>query len=286
MGVRKGIKISLIIGVIIILMIPLILISVGRNQLHDTGISQQELLFESEQPQRILAFFPHPDDEVTVSGTLMKMIDAGNEVILVCMTKGEAADTGGKYSREALALVRTQEMNDAAETIGASQLVLMDYADSGMDQLGINVIKAVADSVIAVYQPDVLVSYDSKVGLYGHPDHRLTGQAVEKLFLARKGNSGFTPTRLFQVTLAPKQIQIGLKLSKGFQENYPKDLSKGLPYPDFSVNTTKYFDRVLKVIYGHESQSAILRDLLPYHDKVPAFIYSRIFDREYFHEVK
>lgn len=274
------------IGIITFVVIPLILIEVGKSQLHDSDIPQPELLFQSEGAKTILAFFPHPDDEVTVSGTLMKMKDAGHRVILVCLTKGEAAETGGKYTREQLAKIRTAEMEHAAETIGADQLELLDYSDSGMEKLGLDSIKSIASKMISQFEPDVLVSYDSRVGLYGHPDHRLTGLAMEEVFLEHVKNPEFTPLRLFQVTLSPKQIRLALKLSEGFQKNYPKDLSQGLPKPDFSINTTAYFDRVMQVIYGHESQTKTLKDLMPYHDRVPAIIYSRIFDREYFHEVK
>lgn len=283
---RKLIISIISIGIITLVVIPLILIEVGKSKLHDSDIPQHELLFESEEPKTILAFFPHPDDEVTVSGTLMKMKNSGHRIVLVCLTKGEAAETGGKYSRDELAKIRAVEMRHAADVIGADHLELLEYSDSGMEQLGIEKIKSIAGEMIYKFQPDVLLSYDSKVGLYGHPDHRLTGLAMEELFLEKVGQSNFSAEKLFQVTLSPKQIQLALKLSEGFQKHYPKDLTKGLPKPDFSINTTHYFSRVLEVIYGHESQTETLKDLLPYHDKVPAFIYSRIFDREYFHEVK
>ena len=286
MGIRKVVISLFILGIIVFAVIPLVLILVGRSQLHDKDIPQKEFLIESGDSKKILAFFPHPDDEVTVSGTLMKMIDAGHEVVLVCLTKGEAADTKRKYKREELAEIRTKEMRNAASMIGASHLELMNYPDGGMEALGIDSIKKIASKAIAEFEPNVLISYDSKVGLYGHPDHLLSGLALEELFLEKKSSPGFSPTQLFQVTLSPKQIQLALKLSSGFQKNYPKDLDKGLPRPDFSIETQPYFDRVLKVIYGHASQAETLKDLLPYHTKIPSLIYSRIFDREYFHEVK
>lgn len=286
MGIRK-LLISLVsIGIITFVVIPLILIEIGKHQIHDSDIPQHELLFESDKPKTILAFFPHPDDEVTVAGTLMKMKDAGHKIILVCLTKGEAAETGGKFSKDELAKTHTVEMQHAAEIIGADYLELMDFPDSALQQLGLEKIKAIASEMIRKFKPDVLLSYDSKVGLYGHPDHRLTGLAMEELFKENNSTPTFTPVKLFQVTLSPKQIQLALKLSSSFQKHYPTDLSKGLPKPIFFINTTPYFDRVLQVIYGHESQAETLKDLIPYHDIIPVFIYSRIFDREYFHEVK
>ena len=144
----------------------------------------------------------------------------------------------------------------------------------------------VVHALIQDQKPDVLLSYDSKVGLYGHSDHRLTGEAVEQVFLKHRGEQGFVPKQLFQVTLSKKQIEVALKLSAGFQENYPKEPGKGLPAPDFSIGTQPYFSRTLQVMQAHQTQKKVLQDLMPYHDKVPQWIYSRVFDREYFREVR
>jgi N-acetylglucosamine malate deacetylase 2 len=269
----------------ILLLFPFILILFGRSQLHDSTIPQQEDLIDPSPHRKILAFFPHPDDEVTVSGTLMSLIEKGHTVYLLCLTKGEAGNQG-EYTKESLARLRAVEMERSAKLIGVEKLHLLSYPDGGLDEMGLDSIKTIALEWISLIQPDILISYDSKVGLYGHSDHQLSGLAVEETFTENKGQEGFSPTQLFQVTLSPKQIQVALKLSSGFQKNYPKDLSKGLPMPDFSISTQPYFPRVLQVMKAHQTQQAVLKDLMPYHDQVPAWIYSRIFDREYFHEVK
>jgi LmbE family N-acetylglucosaminyl deacetylase len=272
--------------VMILLLFPFVLILIGRSQLHDSDIPQKESLIESTSKLRIMAFFPHPDDEVTITGTLINLIEQGHEVHLICMTKGEAGNSGVAYTKQELAILRTLEMQRSAEIIGVEKLHLMDYPDGGLDEMGLDSIKEIALDWIDQIQPDVLLSYDSKVGLYGHSDHKLSGIAVEEVFLENSRKPDFSPVQLFQVTLSPKQIQVALKLSSGFQKNYPKDLSQGLPNPDFSVSTQFYFHRVLEVMKAHQTQQAVLKDLMPYHDRVPAWIYSRIFDREYFHEVK
>jgi LmbE family N-acetylglucosaminyl deacetylase len=277
-----------VIGIIFLMLItlPFVLILIGKNQLHDSDIPQRNSLFMSEQPQKVLAFFPHPDDEVTVSGTLMNLFDNGNEVYLVTLTKGEAGNSKGEHTKSELAQLRTLEMERSAELIGVTQLNLLNYPDSGLENLGLDSLKQIALEWIEKINPDILVSYDSKVGLYGHPDHRLSGLALEQVFLENIGKESFSPVKLFQITLSPKQIEVALQLSSGFQRNYPRDREEGLPKPDFSVYTQPYFDRVLAVMKSHETQQDVLKDLMPYHDKVPSWIYSRIFDREYFHEVK
>lgn len=277
-----------VIGVLLLLVLqsPFFLIQIGKGALHNPEIPSRNLPFSSDSKLKVLAFFPHPDDEVTVSGTLIKLIEEGHEIHLLCLTRGEAGNSGEGYSKEELAQIRTLEMTQAADRLGATKLHLLEYADSGLSELGLDSLKSIALDRINAIQPDILFSYDSKVGLYGHPDHLLSGLAVEQVFKENKGNSFFKPQQLFQVTLSPNQIEIALKLSEGFKNNYPKEEGGGLPLPDFSIKTQAYFSRVLEVMQAHESQQAVLKDLMPYHDQVPAWIYSRIFDREYFHEVK
>ncbi len=283
---KKLLIVSLGIIGFILLFSPWILILFGRNQLHDHTIPEQEQLVDNENKQRILVIFPHPDDEVTVAGTLMKLKDEGHEIQMVCLTRGEKGNSAGIEDEKQLAALRTDEMQKAADLIGADQLHLKNYPDSGLLEIGLDSLKGIVSQLIDEINPDVLISYDSKVGLYGHPDHRLTGLAVEEVFLENKGQWNFTPEAMYQVTLCKKQVKLALKLSSGFKKNYPEDPSKGLPEPDFSIKTQQYFPRTLDVMEAHQTQQAVLKDLMPFHDKVPTWMYSRVFDREYFREVK
>lgn len=281
--VGKGILVFLL---VLLLGSPLILIGWGRSMLHDSDVAKREELIPISPKQRILAIFPHPDDEVTVAGTVMGLKAAGHRVTLVCLTRGEKGNAANIPTEQELARLRTDEMQQSAQILGVDSLIQLDYIDGGMDELGLDSLMKVVHVLIQEQAPDVLLSYDSKVGLYGHPDHRLTGEAVEQVFLKYLGTHGFQPQQLFQVTLSKKQIEVALKLSAGFQKNYPKDPGKGLPAPDFSIVTQSYFSRTLQVMQAHQTQKKVLQDLMPYHDKVPQWIYSRIFDREYFREVR
>jgi N-acetylglucosamine malate deacetylase 2 len=281
--VGKGILVFLL---VLLVCSPLILIGWGRSMLHDSEIVQQEELIPSSPKKRVLAIFPHPDDEVTVAGTVMGLKTAGHHVTLVCLTRGEKGNAANIPSEQELARLRTGEMQQSAQILGVNSLIQLDYADGGMDDLGLDSLMKVVHALIQEQAPDVLLSYDSKVGLYGHSDHRLTGKAVAQVFLKYRGVQGFIPKQLFQVTLSKKQIEVALKLSAGFQKNYPKEPGKGLPAPDFSIGTQPYFSRTLQVMQAHQTQKKVLQDLMPYHDKVPQWIYSRVFDREYFREVR
>ena len=281
--VGKGILVFLL---VLLVCTPLILIVWGRSMLHDSDVVNREELIPSSPKKRVLAIFPHPDDEVTVAGTVMGLKAAGHQVTLVCFTRGEKGNAANIPTEQELARLRTGEMQQSAQILGVDSLIQLDYADGGMDELGLDSLMKVVHALIQDQKPDVLLSYDSKVGLYGHSDHRITGEAGEQIFLKHRGEQGFVPKQLFQVTLSKKQIEVALKLSAGFQRNYPKESGKGLPAPDFSIGTQPYFSRTLQVMQAHQSQKKVLQHLMPYHDKVPQWIYSRVFDREYFREVR
>ncbi len=283
---KKFLVISIIVLGIFILISPFILIKIGQHYLNDDEVPlKSELLPESPQ-QRIMVFFPHPDDEITVAGTLLDLKEKGHEIFLVMLTKGDAGSSPENYPLDELAKVRTEEIKTSAKLLGLDSLILLDYKDGEMQALGLDSIERIANYWIEELSPDILLSYDSKVGLYGHEDHRLTGLALENVFRRNSDSMGFTPKHLYQVTLSNKQIDMAMKLSEGFRKNYPKDKENGLPDASFAVYIQPYFETKLKVMKAHHSQRHVLKDLMPYHDLVPLPIYSRIFDREYYHKVQ
>ncbi|WP_373522915.1 PIG-L deacetylase family protein [Aquiflexum sp.] len=280
----KQVGIVLLVVIIIAIVLLAGLMLWGRFMLHNTEIPVKTQLIEETTPQTIMTFFSHPDDEIAVGGTLLSLQEAGHRLVLVCMTKGEAGPTGGLVEREDLGETRAKELKEVASILGA-ELELFDFPDSGLKEIPLDNLKQLALEMIEKHQPDYVISYDSKVGLYGHPDHVMTSKAMEEVFLENREKEGFPVKKLFQLTLSPKQIQIALKIAPGFQRNYPK-VGPGLPVPDFAVKTTPYFDTFVKMMEAHATQQEVFRDLLPYREETPSFIYSRIFDREYFWEAK
>ncbi|SMD46173.1 N-acetylglucosaminyl deacetylase, LmbE family [Aquiflexum balticum DSM 16537] len=280
----KQVGIIILVVVLIAMVLLAGLMLWGRFMLHNSEIPVKTQLIEDTNSQTVMTFFSHPDDEIAVGGTLLSLKEAGHRIILVCLTKGEAGPTGGLVERENLGETRATELHQVADILGA-KLELFDFPDSGLKEVPLDTLKQLAFEMIQKHQPDYIISYDSRVGLYGHPDHVMTSKAIEEVFLENKGIGNFPVKKLFQLTLSPKQIQIALKIAPGFQRNYPKE-GPGLPIPDFAVKTTPYFDTLVKMIEAHATQQEVFRDLLPYREETPSIIYSRIFDREYFAEVR
>ena len=126
------------------------------------------------EPLRLLAVFPHPDDEsLGLGGTLAKYSDEGVETYLVCATRGERGWNGPEDQNPGLAAlgrIREAELRCAAKHLGLRQVSFLDYIDGEVDQ--VNASEAIAKIVthLRSIRPQVVVSF-SLEGNYGHPDH-------------------------------------------------------------------------------------------------------------------
>ncbi len=90
-----------------------------------------------DRPLRILAFFAHPDDELSVGGTLARYADEGAAITLVCATRGEAATIfcDDCATRETLAAVRTKELECCCRVLGIRDLRWLDWPDGGVENV-------------------------------------------------------------------------------------------------------------------------------------------------------
>jgi LmbE family N-acetylglucosaminyl deacetylase len=134
--------------------------------------------------KRLLGIFPHPDDEGTMGGALLKYGQAGVETGLICLTRGEVGEISDPAlaTPETLGQVREGEMRAAAEVLEVKHLWFLGYRDSGMVGTAENqnphsllqanpaeVIGKIVE-VIREFRPHVVVTFD-ETGGYGHPDH-------------------------------------------------------------------------------------------------------------------
>ncbi|MCS7220508.1 MAG: PIG-L family deacetylase [Anaerolineae bacterium] len=133
----------------------------------------------------LLAVYAHPDDESFGTGGMLAHYAAeGVRVALVCATRGEAGEIADSNlaTPETLGHVREAELRCAAETLGLTDLIILDYRDSGMAGSPDNrhpraLINAPADEVVGQLvgiirrlRPQVVVTFEPNGG-YGHPDH-------------------------------------------------------------------------------------------------------------------
>ncbi len=232
----------------------------------------------------VLVVVAHPDDETFGTGSVIARAAAdGARVVVCCATHGEAGEdtSGTTHSMEELGAVREQELRAAARTLGASEVVLLDFADSGMTGdmpahalAGVDVAE-VADAVAAVIarvEPDVVVTLDSE-GVNDHRDHQRIGDATTIAFhsVAAPG------ARLYYWTLAAPLMREWLDEMKAARrlEAYV-DLELGRPEADITtiVEVSDVIATRRAAIAEHHTQTSPLTGVSP---ELEARILSRDF---------
>jgi LmbE family N-acetylglucosaminyl deacetylase len=150
----------------------------------------------NNRPHTLLAVLAHPDDETFgMGGTLALYARRGDDVYLVCATRGEVGTVDPEHMRhfKSIAELRESELRCAAEHLGLKQVFFLDYRDSGMpntpdnqhpDAQVAHSVEEVAGKVVKYIRelkPDAVITFDP-IGGYRHPDHIHIHQATVLAF--------------------------------------------------------------------------------------------------------
>jgi LmbE family N-acetylglucosaminyl deacetylase len=252
-----------------------------RGAVNDDAAPRAADLFAPGAERRVMAVWAHLDDEITAAGTLARMTRSGARLTLVYFTHGEGAHFTG-YSREQLWRLRPLEAKAAGRALGTDDVVVLDYGDARLPQA--DGAKAVADlkALIAARRPSTVVSFDERVGFYGHADHAQVGRWTAQAVRDGAGDPAFPVQRLYQVTLPAPMIALARRYIAAFRNHYPADPAQGLPPPTLAVPIAREGGAKRAVLDAHKTQVKVIDDVQPYGRKLPPWLYYRLFDREYF----
>jgi LmbE family N-acetylglucosaminyl deacetylase len=158
--------------------------------------------------RRLLAIFPHPDNEaVTCGGFLHRASKSGCLVTLAILTKGERGGTHPSFEPN-LKFVRSAEAQAAGSVLGLSGLRQFDLGD-GQLQDKRQELEKVIYGLVEQEKPDLLITYDL-AGFYGHPDHVACSEIVTRLKMTafREVNLWYAtfPRRVLALARPPDDI--------------------------------------------------------------------------------
>lgn len=192
-------------------------------------------LKNGEEPV-LLTVLAHPDDETFgTGGTLALYARKGVKVYLICATRGEVGEVDEKYMQgfNSVAERRVDELRCAAGMLGLSEVIFLDYRDSGMEGSPENkhpqalvsqpieqVAKIVAGHIRRV-RPQVLITFDP-IGGYKHPDHIAIHKATVRAFDLCKDTSfeddqqPFQPAKFYFNTFPRGFLKAGVRLIRLF----------------------------------------------------------------------
>lgn len=131
---------------------------------------------EALRGQRIVAVFPHPDDETWAAGGLLRRAaGAGAVVDLITLSAGEGGfDRSGRRRGDALARARAAELETAAAILGITTTRILGMPDGGIEP---HAVEARLAEIFAARRPDLAIGFADD-GAYGHVDHVASARAL------------------------------------------------------------------------------------------------------------
>ena len=240
------------------------------------GVARLNKRIRFTKDDRILYVVAHPDDETLMSGTLSLLKRKyGLPVKALYLTHGEDGPTFDLVPKSGLKERRTQELGYVKEILSLDEMVVKDYPDRYLANQDFGDVCAAVRKETESFRPTYVFTFDENIGMYGHTDHVTAGRAAVAIAKDCESVRG-----VFQMTLPSGMLNLAMKVSKTFRERY--DPSHGLPGPNVACNIYRYSKYRLAVTKAHKTQTAVMRELQPYFDRIPRWIYYAIFDREYF----
>ncbi|WP_299275936.1 PIG-L family deacetylase [uncultured Psychroserpens sp.] len=271
------------------LLLSLILVSCNNNQVNYKKIASfqdhsiKNLEISADKNTRVLLIFPHADDEITCVGLTSYLKSKGAKIHM--LTLGHSSET--KINE-----TRIEELNCSATKMGVEKLeiaglIINKWDDIMNDNISFwydkkDSIKAIISDKIKRYKPQILITYDTEIGGYGHPEHRISAQLTEEIFHEKKSDSTLYLEKIYQFSL-PEKLE-NFMLSNIPAYDYSKKLtnSEGLPNPDVALNIADYWKIKNDVALCHESQFKILNKFHMIAKKGELKNHSEAFSKEYY----
>ena len=215
---------------------------------------------------KLLALFPHPDDETLGLGsTLARYSAEGVETYLVCATHGERGwfdSEGPNPGFEGVARIREAELRCAAENLGLKEVILFDFIDGDVDQA--NPGQAIERLVVQIrrIKPQVVVSFGPD-GNYGHPDHIAFSQFANAAVVcaADSGYGDGEPHRVskfYYMVDSVDLVRLANEAFGGISMDVDGVTRHHGGWEDWQITTRldnhKYMAQVQKAILCHKSQ--------------------------------
>jgi LmbE family N-acetylglucosaminyl deacetylase len=126
---------------------------------------------------RVLGVWGHPDDEAYLSGGIMAAAaDAGQQVVCVTATRGEAGfpDDDPRSVDERIA-VRETEMRACLDLLGVTDHRWLSHRDGACDQAALGPAVQTVCDLLAEVEPDTVLTFGPD-GQTGHVDHIAVGR--------------------------------------------------------------------------------------------------------------
>lgn len=178
----------------------------------------------------MLVFAAHPDDaELSCSGTILSQVTMGKKVGIIDLTKGEMGTRGTPE-------VRMKEARDAAEILGLSVRVNLEFKDIYFQNDEAHQLEVV--KMIRKFQPEIVLA---NAITDRHPDHPKAAELVKQAcFMSGLQKIATTLDKEKQSPWRPR------KVFHYIQSNYIK--------PDVIIDVSDFWEKRMASILAYKSQ--------------------------------
>jgi LmbE family N-acetylglucosaminyl deacetylase len=149
-------------------------------------VSAEQLTELRTSAKRLLAVFPHPDDEsYGPAGTLARAgAERDTAVVVFCMTRGEASSIGKErgISPDEVAELRHERLMRVADHLKLDAMLIGEEPDGKMAYRPLDHMSASIFAVLEAFRPQVVIAHDPR-GVNAHPDHIATHWALRHALL-------------------------------------------------------------------------------------------------------
>jgi LmbE family N-acetylglucosaminyl deacetylase len=218
---------------------------------------------------KLLAIFPHPDDETLGLGsTLARYSAEGVETYLVCATRGERGwfdSEGPNPGLEGVARIREAELRCASENLGLHEFTLLDYIDGEVDRAQPGEIITKLVSQVRRIQPQVVVTFGPD-GAYGHPDHIALSQfthaalvcAADRNFADADAQPSHRVSKFYYMIDSMDIVNAANEAFGGISMEIDGVTRSHVGWPDWEITTwldnSQHVEAVQRAMLCHKSQ--------------------------------
>lgn len=202
----------------------------------------------------MLGIFAHPDDDTFgFAGTAMRLADAGYEVGLVTVTRGDAGRwwrrRPGSWTRAALAAERAREWRASCRVIGYGRSWLLRWPDGGVADSDADAVTRQLVRVIRDFRPHAVVTFGPEGAGSEHPDHAATSRLAARAF--RWAATADAPPRKARAHAARRLFfTTAPEGARGLRGRRPA----GHLSPTHAVDVRRYVERKAQAFECHRTQ--------------------------------
>ncbi len=265
------------------------------NTLNATETYPEDTFLENINNKKALIVTAHDDDAFALAGTISKLISEGWEIRHVCFTsqKGKERDEifeeiARKQGLVGVDFLSIKHRND----LDTNKTPFMPIAIKNFGFVfNTDLTYSALAEKIDQFQPEVIFSLDDQIGGYGHPDHVFMSKLVVDYCKQNQAKTGFSVKKIYQIVYPPSMaeaINVKERLHNWSSVNpyiagktvYKVD---GMPEPNVEINIYDWAGDKKKYMESFPQKDLKnIKKFAPAFHLYPAWIYFKIFDKEYF----